>query len=137
MNNRINYISKMEAEKIKKDALKNKAVFFAEIEGNEIKTEEDYVEAMANAFCFSQELPGKKLDWCNDYICDLMWIKQKNIIFLIRNYDLMLIEHLEVKNNVIADFEEIILPWWEGEIIGHMVDGAPKRFLVYIETIFC
>lgn len=137
MNNRINYISKMEAEKIKKDALKNKAVFFAEIEGNEIKTEEDYVEAMANAFCFPQELPGKKLDWCNDYICDLMWIKQKNIIFLIRNYDLMLIEHLEVKNNVIADFEEIILPWWEGEIIGHMVDGAPKRFLVYIETIFC
>lgn len=137
MNNRINYISKVEAEKIKKDALKNKAVFFAEIEGNEIKTEEDYVEAMANAFCFPQELPGKKLDWCNDYICDLMWIKQKNIIFLIRNYDLMLIEHLEVKNNVIADFEEIILPWWEGEIIGHMVDGAPKRFLVYIETIFC
>ncbi len=137
MNNRINYISKMEAEKIKKDALKNKAVFFAEIEGNEIKTEEDYVQAMANAFCFPQELPGKKLDWCNDYICDLMWIKQKNIILLIRNYDLMLIDHLEVKNNAIADFEEIILPWWEGEIIGHMVDGVPRRFLVYIETISC
>lgn len=137
MNNRINYISKMEAEKIKKDALKNKAVFFAEIEGNEIKTEEDYVQAMANAFCFPQELPGKKLDWCNDYICDLMWIKQKNIILLIRNYDLMLIDYLEVKNNAIADFEEMILPWWEGEIIGHMVGGVPRRFLVYIETISC
>ena len=137
MNNRINYISKMEAEKIKKDALKNKAVFFAEIEGNEIKTEEDYVQAMANAFCFPQELPGKKLDWCNDYICDLMWIKQKNVILLIRNYDLMLIDYLEVKNNAIADFEEMILPWWEGEIIGHMVGGVQRRFLVYIETISC
>ena len=31
------------------------------------------------------------------------------------------------------DFAEIILPWWEGEVVGHMVDGKPRGFLIYLE----
>lgn len=133
MENKIVYITKDEAEIIKVNARRNQDVFFAEIAGDEIKTEEDYVQVMSNVFFFSQKLPEKKLEWYNDYICDLMWIKQKNIIMLIHNYDLMLINNLEVKNEIIADFEEIILPWWEGEIVGHMVGGMPRKFLIYLE----
>lgn len=133
MENKIVYITKDEAEIIKVNARRNQDVFFAEIAGDEIKTEEDYVQVMSNVFFFPQKLPEKKLEWYNDYICDLMWIKQKNIIMLIHNYDLMLINNLEVKNEIIADFEEIILPWWEGEIVGHMVGGMPRKFLIYLE----
>ncbi|MBD5542334.1 MAG: barstar family protein [Lachnospiraceae bacterium] len=133
MYNKIFYITKDEAETIKMSAMENQDVFFAEIAGDKIRTEEDYVQAMADNFLFPHELPEKKMGWYNDYICDLMWIKQEHIIMLIHNYDLMLIDNLKLKSEIIADFEEIILPWWEGEIVGHMVEGKPKGFRIYLE----
>lgn len=30
-------------------------------------------------------------------------------------------------------FEGISLPWWEEEVVGHMVDGVSRKFLVYLE----
>ncbi|MBD5470027.1 MAG: barstar family protein [Lachnospiraceae bacterium] len=135
MNNKIIYVTKEEAQAIKRDALQNKDIFWAEIEGTGIKTEEDYVQAMASAFDFPGELPEMKIGWYNDYINDLMWIKQKSIILMIHDYDSMLVDNPEIKEIIIEYFQEITLPWWEGEIIGHMVGGTPKSFLVYLERL--
>lgn len=133
MNNKIVYIAKDEAKKVKISALKNQDVFLAEIDGARIKTEEDYVQAMADAFAFPQVLPTMKIGWLNDWLNDLMWIKQKDIVLLVHDYDFMLTDDLKIKKNIVADFEEIILPWWEGEVVGHMVGGAPRGFEVYFE----
>ncbi|MCM1500923.1 MAG: hypothetical protein NC124_20890 [Clostridium sp.] len=133
MNNKIVYVTKEEALSIKKNAVQCSDVFFAEIDGADIKTEEDYVEAMSYAFGFSHVIPKMEIEWCNDYISDLMWIEQKIIVMLIRNYDVMLESNLKLKKDIVADFEEIILPWWEEEVIGHMVGGVPRKFTVYIE----
>lgn len=133
MNNKLVYITKDEAEQIKNHALNNEDVFFAEIEGAEIRTEADYVQEMSNAFAFPHELPAMKIGWYNDYISDLMWIEQKDIVLLIHNYDLMLCDEQKLKKNILDDFEEIILPWWEGEVVGHMVGGMPRGFIVYLE----
>ena len=73
------------------------------------------------------------LEWCNDYLCDLMWIEQESIVLLISNFNVMLTNAPEIKRNIIADFEEIILPWWEEDVIGHMVGGVTRKFLVYLE----
>ena len=62
-----------------------------------------------------------------------MWIKQKDIVLLVYDYDLMLTDDLKIKKNIVADFEEIILHWWEGEIVGHMVGRVPRGFEVYLE----
>lgn len=133
MNNKIVYIAKDEAKKVKISALKDQDVFLAEIDGARIKTEEDYVQAMADAFAFPQVLPTMKIGWLNDWLNDLMWIKQKDIVLLVHDYDFMLTDDLKIKKNIVADFEEIILPWWEGEVVGHMVGGAPRGFEVYFE----
>lgn len=133
MNNKLVYVTKDEAEQIKNHALNNEDVFFAEIEGAKIRTEADYVQEMSNAFTFPHELPAMKIGWYNDYISDLMWIEQKDIVLLIHNYDLMLCDEQKLKKNILDDFEEIILPWWEGEVVGHMVDGKPRGFLIYLE----
>lgn len=133
MNNRILYVTKDDADIIKMNAIKNERIFFAEIYGDRIHTEEDYVKEMSNAFIFPYELPEMKIGWYNDYICDLMWIKHKEIVLLIHDFEHMLSDDLKTKKNILADFEEIILPWWEEEVIGHMVDGSIKSFLVYIE----
>lgn len=135
MNNKIVYVTKNEAQLIKADAVQNREIYFAEIDGAEIKAEEDYVRAMAEAFAFPHKLSEMKLGWYNDYINDLMWIEQKEIVLIINNYDLMLVDNLKLKNDIMADFEEIILPWWEEEIVGHMVGGVPRKFLVYLERL--
>lgn len=90
---------------------------------------------MANAFVFPHVLPEMKIGWYNDYICDLTWIEQKEILLLIHDYDLMLVDDLKTKKYIIADFEEIILPWWEGEVVGHMVGAEPRKFLIYLEGV--
>ena len=135
MNNKIVYVTKNEAQLIKADAVQNREIYFAEIDGAEIKAEEDYVRAMAEAFAFPHKLHEMKLVWYNDYINDLMWIEQKEIVLIINNYDLMLVDNLKLKNDIMADFEEIILPWWEEEVVGHMVGGVPRKFLVYLERL--
>ena len=135
MKNKIVYVTKDESRVVKMDAIKNEDTFFVEIDGDKIKTEEDYVQAMANAFAFPHALPELKIGWYNDYISDLMWIEQKDIIMIIHNYDLMLVDDLKTKKNIIAGFEEIILPWWEGEVVGHMVGGVPRKFLIYLEGL--
>ena len=133
MNNKIVYIAKEKAEEIAKCSLYDEDIFIAEIEGANIKTEADYVQAMSDAFSFPHELPARKLGWYNDYICDLMWIEQKHIVLIIHEFDLMLSDEPKLKKIILDDFEEIILPWWDGEVVGHMVGGTPRDFFVYLE----
>lgn len=135
MNNKIVYITKDEAEQIKNHALYDENIFFAEIEGAKIRTEVDYVQEISDAFDFPNELPAMKIGWSNDYISDLMWIKQKDIVLLIHDYNLMLCDEQKLKKNILDDFKEIILPWWEGEVVGHMVGGKSRGFMVYLENL--
>lgn len=60
---------------------------------------------MAEAFAFPHKLPEMKLGLYNDYINDLMWIEQKEIVLIINNYDLMLVDNLKLKNDIMADCE--------------------------------
>ena len=136
MDNKIVYVAKEKAEEIKNCLLYNGDNFIAEIEGAKIRTESDFVRAMSNAFAFPCELPAMKIGWYNDYICDLMWIEQKNIVLIIHEFDLMLCDEPELKKVILDDFEEIILPWWDGDVVGHMVGGTPRKFLVYLEQTF-
>ncbi len=133
MENKIICVTKEEAEVIKENSIYNRDIFFVEINGARIQNEEEYVQAMADAFGFTHKLPSKKLGWYNDYICDLMWIKKNDIVMLVRDYDSMLIDDVETKKTIMDDFVEVILPWWEGEVVGHMVGGKPRSFLVYLE----
>ena len=134
MKNKIVYITKKTAELIHADAIRNNNIYIAEIDGREIHTEEDYVRAAVTAFAFPHELPTMKIGWYNDYIMDLMWIKPEEVVFIIHNYDLMLVDHPKLKHDIMSDFRDIILPWWEGEVVGHMVGGKPRKFTVYLES---
>lgn len=135
MNNKIVYVTKEKIDEIKNCSLYNENIFIAEIEGAKIKTEADYVQAMSNAFAFPHKLPAMKIGWYNDYICDLMWIKQKNIVLIIHEFDLMLCDEPKLKKVILDDLEEIILPWWEGEVVGHMVGGMARDFFIYLEQV--
>lgn len=151
MKNEIINVTKEEAKVIKKNAIQDKDTYFAEIDGSSIKTAADYAQAMAEAFVFpllktkadyvqaiDDDFPLRWseaiLGWYIDDMTTLIWIEQSDIILIMHNYEQMLADNIELKERIISDFEEIILPWWEGEVVGCMVGGAPKKFLVYLET---
>lgn len=135
MKNRIVYVSKQEADAVKAEAMQKENVFFAELDGRFIQTEADYVREMELVMDFPYEKSEEylKLGWYFDWICELLWLGEKDVALLIRGYDFMLIHDEKTKQHIIADFEERTLPWWEGEVIGRMVDGKPRSFMVYLE----
>lgn len=46
----------------------------------------------------------------------------------------MLADDLNLKTEIISDFGEITLPWWEGKVVVHLVGGVPRGFSVYLES---
>ena len=99
MNNRIIYMSETEIKVIRNNLIRNQDVFVAEIDGELVKTEKDYVQSMINAFKFPFKLTQMKIGWCNDYLYDLSWIKQKIIILIVYNFKQMLTDEEEKKSN--------------------------------------
>ncbi len=96
----------------------------------------DFIRAMTDAFTFPQNVPEEDRHWYwyTEHMSRLGWIKQKEIVFIIHNYDQMLVDNFKVKKNIIEEFDEVTLPWWGGEIIGCQVGGEPKKFSIYLES---
>ena len=135
MKNRIVYVNEQEADAVKAEALQKENAFFAELDGRSIQTEADYVREMELVMNCPYEKSDMylKLGWYHDWICELLWLGEKDVVLLLRGYDFMLRNNEKTKKRIVEDFEEITLPWWEGEVIGHMVGGKPRSFMVYLE----
>lgn len=135
MKNRIVYVNRQEADAVKAEAMRKENVFFAELDGRFVQNEADYVREMELVMDCPYEKSDTywKLGWYFDWICELLWLGEKDVVLLIRGYDRMLSDDEKTKRRIIEDFEERTLPWWEGEVMGHMVGGKPRSFMVYLE----
>ena len=103
------------------------------IDGEKICSWNDYWNAVSNAFSFP-ELPSyMKPDYHSyyDLMTDLSWLKNESIILIFENADSFLANDLELKNNIIKDFKEFLLPFWEEEASKTVVNGKKKNFSVY------
>ena len=132
MKNSVLNISKDEANKIKSES-KDK-VFIAEIDGAEINSWEDYWTAMARSFSFP-ELPAyMKPDYHSyyDIMTDLSWIETDSIILIINKFTLFLKGEHALKDDIIRDFKDYLLPFWEEEVEKTVVGGKKKSFCVYL-----
>lgn len=73
------------------------------------------------------------LDRFNDWIRDLTWFDYDTYIFIIYNYDEFLKNDVSAKQWVISViFEEIVLPWWEKDVVNCMVGGKTKNVQLYL-----
>lgn len=132
MKNSVLNISKDEANKIKSES-KDK-VFIAEIDGAEINSWEDYWTAMARSFSFP-ELPAyMKPDYHGyyDIMTDLSWIETDSIILIINKFTLFLKGEHALKDDIIKDFKDYLLPFWAEEVERTVVGGKTKSFCVYL-----
>lgn len=128
MKNKIIYVSVDEMKEIKLRFQNN--VLVVEIEGKKCSNLTDYLCLMSNLFCFPTKSRG--LDSYNDWMTDLSWLNRNEIVIIIYDYSVFLNQDLSLKKCIIENFEKVILPWWESEVVNCMVDGKTKKVTVYL-----
>lgn len=130
MENRIIYISYKEIEEVRHNLKQDGESYIVEIEGEKCLYLTQYLDLMSSHFQFP--IKAKGLDGYNDWLRDLSWINKKQIIIIINNFQQFLKKDNSSKMAIIQDFDEVILPWWESEVVNCVVGGTPKKMLVYL-----
>jgi len=105
--------------------------FIAEIDGALIQTLSMYLTEVWNAFHFP------KTGYVNynaylDWIRDLRWLESDAYVLVIHNYHELISDSPKEREVVLASLENIVLPWWNGEVERCVVGGKAKPFNVYL-----
>lgn len=134
MNNQTIYITKGQEEQFFKEYnLKN--YYFAKLDGSNIHTLNDYMNAIIIAFQFPKNMftNTNSIDAYNDWMRDLTWLEQYDgYILLIENFGKMMSSYPIEKSIIMNEFEETIYPFWEEEVLHTVVDGKAKGFFVLL-----
>lgn len=130
MENRIIYTSNKEITEVRERLKQDDKTYVVEIEGKICLYLSDYLNLISNLFQFP--IKAKGLDGYNDWMRDLSWINKKQIVIIIYNFQQFLQKDISSKTAILEDFNEIILPWWESEVVDCMVGGEMRKMLVYL-----
>lgn len=131
MINKVNFISKAQAEKLLQET---NGAFIATIDGKNINSWTEYWNTISTVFSFPDLPEYMKPDYHSyyDLMTDLSWIENRNIMLIIDNANDFFKNNLSLKNDIIKDFNEYLLPFWEKEIEYTQVNGQTKIFNVYL-----
>ena len=124
-----NKIYKLTTKEWERDILDNSWVI--EIDGKTIKNWKDYANIITQKMNFPTAC-DKSYDVYLDWICDLSWSDSNDVSIVIINFDYFMKDNIELKKEIISDFENIILPWWEYEVEKCVVEGKTKLFNLYL-----
>lgn len=125
---KIIYVSGKEMEAVKKEF--DETIYWREISGENITNFQEYLEETSRSFNFP--IPAKGWSGYEDWMRDFSWVDQKKIVFIINQYSRFLRAEPEMKEELIEDFEELIFPWWNEEVVDCVVGGERKSFIVYL-----
>ena len=128
MENQIIYTTKKEFTSITFDTTDNYFLF----SGADCRCLADYLDQVYAKLSFPPIDVQRTIDTYFDWIRDLNWLSEDEIVFVITDFDLFLSNDKSNKELVIKLFENEILPWWEMEVINHVVGGTPRKFTVYL-----
>ncbi|MDQ7896036.1 barstar family protein [Lactiplantibacillus plantarum] len=126
--NTISYVDKNKLLSLKKD-LKALDYFVVKVPGDKIHTARQYLNFMGKEF----KMPDYAgFDAYSDWMTDLSWIPNHRIGVIIDDYESFLNKDLRAKEIVIESFTDVVLPFWEKDVVRIMVGGKPRIFEVYI-----
>ena len=130
MNNKVIYTSSNDFNIIKEDLTRNNKIFWVEIDGRNISNLSEYFFSISNLCIFP--IPARSWAGYNDWKTDFTWIREDAIVIVINNFGCFLRSDLSSKVKVVEKFQNSILPWWEEDVMDHVVDGKTKKFTVYL-----
>lgn len=102
-----------------------------EIDGAEIQTWKDFIGFIEKSFQFPttcEDSMDRYLDW----IRDLSWLKHEAFIISVKNSKQFFANNSKLRDEILNDLEEVVLPFWESEVEEVVVDGKSKLFRVYL-----
>ena len=132
MNNKLKYIDNAKSMELQTNV--NQDSFLVIIDGTEISSWTDYWNSISKAFCFP-ELPSYMQANYHSYydlMTDLTWLKKENIVLIIEHANAFLEHDLQLKNDILNDFQDYLLPFWESEALEAVVNGKTKNFSIYL-----
>lgn len=91
----------------------------------------DYVTEIQSKFSFPTPC-ADSVDRYLDWIRDLEWLEQEKFVIIINHFSDFCKKNPSIKNEIMQDFEEIILPFWQNEVREEVAGGEPRSFIVYI-----
>ena len=108
--------------------------YSVQISGSLIQSWNDYWNAMSAAFRFPDLPSNMEKDYHSyyDLMTDLSWLSTDEIYLFIEDSDRFLREEPTLKEDLIHDFQEYLLPFWESEVEQTVVGGKKKMFNVYL-----
>lgn len=129
LHNKVQEVSLEDFATIKLELIDNPEIFLVELSGSEIQSWDDYVTKMQINFRFPtscKDSVDRYLDWMRD----LSWIEKEKFILVIHQFDKFLQKLPELKSEIMSDFTDIILPFWQEEVSEVVVGGQAKIFMV-------
>jgi len=130
MENKIYHLSSAEMKERKKSLEIDESLFLIEIDGKTIHTRAEYLAIVSKLCRFP--ISSCNFDSYEDWMTDLSWLKKDAYAIIIYNFSHFLDQDTESKGFVMEGFSELLLPWWEGDVEKHVVDGKAKPFNVYL-----
>ena len=131
MKNMISKIGVNEFKNIKNEFKINRNIYIAVVDGKNIQSWDSFLDNMIEKF----KLPMKEYRNVNaylDWMRDLKWLDGEGYILFIEDWVDFMKEDLDMKRNIIDDFENYILPFWDSEVEQAVVGGKTKMFNVYL-----
>jgi len=131
MKNMISKIGINEFKNIKNEFKINRNIYIAVVDGKNIQSWDSFFDNMIEKL----KLPMKEYRNVNaylDWMRDLKWLDGEGYILFIENWVDFMKEDLDMKRNIIDDFENYILPFWDTEVEQVVIGGKTKMFNVYL-----
>jgi len=128
--NKIIALEYSEAKNIMKGA--GSDIQVVEIDGKHIQSWEDYCAEVEVKMEFPTSCVNGNYDGYEDWMRDLGWLDKNGYIVVIYDFAEFMKDNLEIKNLVIRQFEDIILPWWQKDVELHSNFLKASSFNVYL-----
>lgn len=130
MQNNIINVSSNEMTDIMKTIENDSSLFIAQINCNYVQDLQEYLNKMSEVFHFP--FPSRSIDSYNDWMRDLDWLNKDGYVLVFYNFKEFLCKDLISRKAIIDGFSNVILPFWQEEVIETVVEGESKLFTVYL-----
>jgi len=131
MKNMIYKVETKQSKIIQKELEMDKNIYVVTINGRNLQNWNSFLDKMIDEF----KLPMKEHKNVNaylDWMRDLEWLDKEGYALFIKNYKDFMQGNLDIKKDIIDDFENYILPFWESEVEQVVVGGKAKKFNIYL-----
>ena len=104
------------------------------MDGKGIETYEQYFDRLWKVFNLGAIPEGWKKDYHTEYdfMTDDDFLPEDKYVFIIKNYDLFMINNKWEKENLEDTYENYLLPFWDEEVERVVVEGKRKDFDIYL-----